>query len=81
MQFVAGPARALAEVDAIAEPLHNYRLFHGTRAQLLRALNWSNEAHAADGRALALASNPAQRALIEQRLALSRIRRLLAEGS
>jgi RNA polymerase sigma factor (sigma-70 family) len=70
MQYVAGPAAALAEVEALAEPLQNYRLFHATRAQLLRALHRTPEARAADERALALASNPAERALIEERLAL-----------
>jgi RNA polymerase sigma factor (sigma-70 family) len=70
MQYVAGPAAALAEVEALAEPLQNYRLFHATRAQLLRALHRTHEARAADERALALASNPAERALIEERLAL-----------
>jgi RNA polymerase sigma factor (sigma-70 family) len=70
MQYVAGPGAALAEVEALAEPLQNYRLFHATRAQLLRALNRGDEARAADERALALASNPAERALIEERLAL-----------
>ena len=69
MQYVAGPAAALAEVETLAEPLHNYRLFHATRGQLLRKLDRHDEAHAADERALALASNPAERALIEARLA------------
>ncbi len=68
LQYVAGPAPALAEVDALAASLHSYRLFHATRAQLLRALNRNDEARAADERALALASNPAERALIEERL-------------
>ncbi len=68
LQYVAGPAPALAEVDALVESLHRYRLFHATRAQLLRALNRNDEARAADERAFALASNPAERALIEERL-------------
>ena len=68
LQYVAGPAAALAEVDALAESLRAYRLFHATRAQLLRALSRNDEARVADERALALASNPAERALIEGRL-------------
>ena len=68
MQYVSGPAPALAEVDAIAEPLKNYRLLHATRAQLLRALGRINEARDADQRALLLTSNPAERSLIESRL-------------
>ena len=68
LQYVAGAAAALAEVDPLAESLHAYRLFHATRAQLLRALSRNDEARVADERALALASNPAERALIEDRL-------------
>jgi RNA polymerase sigma-70 factor (ECF subfamily) len=68
MQHVAGPAAALNEVDVLAGELDSYRLFHATRAQLLRALERNQEARAADARALALATNPAERALIEQRL-------------
>ena len=68
LQYLAGPAAALADVDALAESLHAYRLFHATRAQLLRALGRNDEARVADERALALASNPAERALIEDRL-------------
>ncbi|HLB78137.1 MAG TPA: DUF6596 domain-containing protein, partial [Candidatus Dormibacteraeota bacterium] len=68
MQHVVGAAPALEEVDALAEELKNYHLFHATRAQLLRALGRNSDAREADGRALALATNPAERALIEQRL-------------
>jgi RNA polymerase sigma factor (sigma-70 family) len=68
MQYVTGPAAALAEVERLTESLERYRLFHATRAQLLRALNRHDEARAADERALLLASNPAERALIEERL-------------
>jgi RNA polymerase sigma factor (sigma-70 family) len=68
MQYVAGPAAALTEVERLSEALDGYRLFHATRAQLLRALNRHDEARAADERALVLASNPAERALIEERL-------------
>jgi RNA polymerase sigma-70 factor (ECF subfamily) len=72
MQHVAGPAAALAEVDPLANSLNGYRLFHATRAQLLRALNRTEAAHVADERALALASNPAERRLIEERLKADR---------
>ena len=68
LQYVAGPAAALAEVEQLAAALHNYRLFHATRGQLLRALSRPDEARLADERALALATNPAERALIEQGL-------------
>jgi RNA polymerase sigma-70 factor (ECF subfamily) len=68
MQHVAGPGPALHEVDALAGELKNYHLFHATRAQLLRVLGRNQDARTADARALALATNPAERALIEQRL-------------
>jgi len=65
---VAGPAHALAEVDALAEDLDRYHLFHATRAQLLRELGRPDEARAADRRALELTENPAERALLKGRL-------------
>ena len=68
MQHVVGPAPALEEVDALEGELRNYHLFYATRAQLLRALGRNQDARTADARALALATNPAERALIEQRL-------------
>ncbi|HVH64705.1 MAG TPA: sigma-70 family RNA polymerase sigma factor [Candidatus Acidoferrum sp.] len=71
LQYLAGPAAALAEVDVLTDSLRNYHLLHATRAQLLRALGRETEAHEADQRALRLASNPAERALIEGRLNLS----------
>src|SRR5438874_2590793 len=66
---VAGPAAGLAEVEALGERLSGYRLFHATRAELLRACGRTAEAHAATGRALALATNPAERELLARRLA------------
>jgi predicted RNA polymerase sigma factor len=45
-----------------------YRLVHATRAELLRELGRPTEARLADEQALALTSNPAERALLEQRL-------------
>lgn len=66
--FVHGPAVALAEVDALAPELGHYRLFHATRAELMRELGREFEAHQADAQALVLTSNPAERRLLEQRL-------------
>ncbi|HEV8229693.1 MAG TPA: sigma-70 family RNA polymerase sigma factor [Candidatus Limnocylindria bacterium] len=66
---VAGPADALAAVDALAEDLDRYHLFHATRGELLRALDRRDEARDADRRALELTDNPAERALLERRLA------------
>jgi RNA polymerase sigma-70 factor (ECF subfamily) len=64
----AGAAAALAEVDALAPDLERYHLLHATRADLLRALDRPAEARAADRRALALTDNPAEQALLHQRL-------------
>lgn len=68
-RYTHGPAAALAEVDALADRLTGYRLWHATRAELLRALGRVDEAVVATGRALALASNPAERELLARRLA------------
>ncbi|MDG4786640.1 sigma factor-like helix-turn-helix DNA-binding protein [Micromonospora sp. WMMD1102] len=67
-RYVGGAAAALAEVDALAGELDGYHLLHATRAELLRDLGRPDEAHAADGRALALAGNPAEQSLLRQRL-------------
>ena len=63
-----GPARAMAELDALAEPLRNYHLLHATRAQLLRDLGRGHEARAADATALGLTGNVAERHLLTERL-------------
>ena len=68
VRWVAGPEAALAELDAIAADLDGYHLLHATRAVMLRALGREAEAVAEDRRALALTSNPAERALIAKRL-------------
>ena len=65
---VAGPAAALADLDALAGTLGSYHLFHATRAQLLRELGHAAEARRAYEQALSLTGNPAERALLEQRL-------------
>ena len=69
LRFVDGPAAALAEVDALSPALGRYHLFHATRAELLRELCRPGEARAANAQALALTLNPAERALLEARLA------------
>jgi RNA polymerase sigma factor (sigma-70 family) len=65
---VHGPEKALAQVDALADALKQYYLFHATRGGLLRALGRRAEACAADRAALRLARNPAERALLRRRL-------------
>jgi RNA polymerase sigma-70 factor (ECF subfamily) len=52
----------------LAGELDGYHLFHATRAELLRCLGRLPEARHADQRALGLTGNPAERALLEQRL-------------
>src|SRR5690606_11716610 len=66
LQHVKGPEAALAELADL--PLERYPLFHATRAELLRALGRRDEAHRADERALDLTANPAQQALLTERL-------------
>jgi RNA polymerase sigma-70 factor (ECF subfamily) len=53
-----GPEVALAAIDRL--PLHGYHAFHATRAELLRRLGRSAEAHAAYTKAIDLAGNPAE---------------------
>ena len=64
---VAGPAAALAEVDALSDQLARYHLLHATRAELLRQLGRHDEAAQAAARARRLTSNDAERALIDER--------------
>jgi RNA polymerase sigma-70 factor (ECF subfamily) len=66
---VMGPEKALSEADALTPLLDRYHLLHATRAEFLRALGRHDEARRADERALGLTGNPAERALLEQRLA------------
>ena len=63
-----GAAAALPDVDRLAAALDGYYLFHATRAELLRDLGREVEARAALSRALELTANPAERALLQQRL-------------
>lgn len=67
-RYTAGPAAALAEVEELGERLSGYRLWHSTRAELLRDLGRDDEATEATRRALALATNPAERELLARRL-------------
>jgi predicted RNA polymerase sigma factor len=65
--MAAGPEQGLALIDEI-ESLDSYHLFHSARADLLRRLDRAAEARAAYGRALELATNPAERTFLEGRL-------------
>jgi RNA polymerase sigma-70 factor (ECF subfamily) len=63
-----GPAAGLPLVDALAEPLASYHLFHAARADLLRRGGAAADAGAAYTRAIELATNPAERRFLERRL-------------
>lgn len=64
-----GPAAGLALLDPLEADLDGYHLFHAARADLLRRLDRTPESAAAYRRALALATNPAERTFLERRLA------------
>jgi RNA polymerase sigma-70 factor, ECF subfamily len=65
--FAEGPERGLELVDGI-EGLERYHLFHAARADLLRRSGRVDEAAAAYGRAVELATNPVERRFLERRL-------------
>jgi len=68
-RYLDGAQAALDDVEALADPLDNYYLFHATRAELLRDLGRDEEARRALVRAWSLTENPAERALLKKRLA------------
>jgi RNA polymerase sigma factor (sigma-70 family) len=63
-----GPYSALRNLDALAVDLDGYHLFHAARGEMLYELGRSEQAHAAQRRALELTENTAERALLERRL-------------
>jgi RNA polymerase sigma-70 factor (ECF subfamily) len=63
------PEEGLALVDVLEPALDGLHLFHSTRADLLRRLDRRVEAAAAYERAIALATNDAERDFLERRLA------------
>jgi RNA polymerase sigma factor (sigma-70 family) len=68
LRYTSGPEAALSELDTLADALDHYHLFHATRAELLRALGHPYQARTADQRALELATNPAEQALLQERI-------------
>jgi RNA polymerase sigma factor (sigma-70 family) len=66
---VAGPLAALDAIDPLGVRLDGYHLFHAARAELLRRIGRGAEAHAEDLRAAELTDNPAERQLLDQRIA------------
>jgi RNA polymerase sigma factor (sigma-70 family) len=71
LRYTAGPQAALDDLDTLADALDGYHLFHATRAELLRALGHPYQARVADQRALHLTTNPAEQALLLQRISWS----------
>jgi RNA polymerase sigma-70 factor (ECF subfamily) len=65
-------AGGLARIEALAPALDRYHYFHAARADLLRRLDADEAAADAYARALELAGNSAERALLERRLAETR---------
>jgi RNA polymerase sigma-70 factor (ECF subfamily) len=66
--MVDGPRVALALIDALADDLDGYHLFHAARADMLRRLGSSAEAANSYGRALALVTNESERRFLERRM-------------
>ena len=64
-----GPSVGLAALAPLAERLAGYHLFHSAHAELLRRLGDDVGARAANERALELTENPAERRLLEERIA------------
>ena len=71
LRYTAGPQAALDELDTLGDVLDGYHLFHATRAELLRTLGQPDQARRADERALELTANPAEQALLQQRIGWS----------
>ncbi len=67
--MAAGPEAGLRLIDALTEELADYHLLHSARADLLRRLGRRAEAAEAYRRALALATNDAERGFLRRRLA------------
>lgn len=68
LRYVDGTAAALDEIERLGDALPRYHLLHATRAALLADLGRDDEARRANELALGLTPNPAERALLEQRL-------------
>jgi RNA polymerase sigma factor (sigma-70 family) len=68
LRYVSGAEAAMAELGDLADQLDSYHLYHATRAELLRELGQPGDARAADERALRLTANPAEQAILQERL-------------
>lgn len=68
LRQIAGAEAALAEVNALAEELDGYHLFHAIRGELLLELSYREQGRAAALRALELTQNRAEQALLTRKL-------------
>jgi RNA polymerase sigma factor (sigma-70 family) len=68
VRYTTGARAAMAELDDLAGVLGGYHLYHASRAELLRELGHPGQARAADRCALELTANPAEQAILQQRL-------------
>jgi RNA polymerase sigma-70 factor (ECF subfamily) len=68
VRYTTGARAAMAELADLAGILDEYHLYHASRAELLRELGHPDQARAADRRALELTTNPAEQAVLQQRL-------------
>jgi RNA polymerase sigma factor (sigma-70 family) len=68
VRYTTGARAAMAELADLAGILDEYHLYHASRAELLRELGRPDQARAADRRALELTTNPAEQAVLQQRL-------------
>ena len=71
LRYRSGPQVAMTELDMLADELDRYHLYHATRADLGRELGRPDEARIADRRALELTANPAEQAVLHQRIGYS----------
>jgi len=71
VRHLSGPQAAMTELDTLAGALDGYHLYHATRAELLRELGHPEQARAADRIALELTANPAEQAILQQRITWS----------
>jgi len=67
---VAGAQAALRELDGLAGELDGYHIYHAARGELLSEMGRDEQARAARLQAHDLTHNPAERALLRQRLLL-----------
>ena len=77
LRYRSGPQAAMAELDMLAGELDSYHLYHATCADLWRELGRTDEARAADRRALALTANPAEQVVLQERIACTHREELL----